>query len=200
MVAEPNHARFRNFVAAMTELVAAERDEARLLDRGAGLLRDIIAVDDWLPEEFAQPHPEHYQQYLLHCDPLERFSVVSFVWGPGQRTPIHDHTVWGLVGVLRGAEEAESFDAVDPTRATGRHRMRAGEVEAVSPRIGDIHRVANALPDRVSVSIHAYGANIGAVTRHVFDPATGAPRRFVSGYANDHLPNPWRRVTPGIQA
>ena len=41
----------------------------------------------------AQPHPQYYQQHLLHCDPLERFSVVSFVWGPGQKTPVHDHTV-----------------------------------------------------------------------------------------------------------
>ncbi len=32
----------------------------------------------------------------------ERFCVVSFVWGPDQATPIHNHTVWGLVGVLRG--------------------------------------------------------------------------------------------------
>src|SRR4051794_8765541 len=42
-------------------------------------------------------------------DPFERFSVVSFVWGPGQKTPIHDHSVWGLVGVMRGAERARAF-------------------------------------------------------------------------------------------
>ena len=42
-------------------------------------------------------------QYLLYCDPEERFSVVSFVWGPGQSTPTHDPSVWGLIGVLRGA-------------------------------------------------------------------------------------------------
>jgi predicted metal-dependent enzyme (double-stranded beta helix superfamily) len=35
--------------------------------------------------------------------------VVSFVWAPGQGTPIHDHRVWGLVGVLRGAETSERF-------------------------------------------------------------------------------------------
>lgn len=199
MPAEPNHARLRDFLGAMTALVTKEQEEARLLERGAPLLHALIAVDDWLPEEFAAPHPDHYQQYLLHCDPLERFSVVSFVWGPGQRTPIHDHTVWGLIGVLRGAEEAERFDPADPTRTTGHERLEAGAVDAVSPRIGDIHRVSNALADRVSVSIHVYGANIGAVVRRVFDPATGAARRFVSGYANARLPNPWGRMVPGIQ-
>ena len=36
--------------------------------------------------------------------------MVSFVWGPGQQSPIHNHTVWGLIGVLRGAELCEEFE------------------------------------------------------------------------------------------
>src|SRR5690606_19453619 len=117
----------------------------------------------------------------LHCDPLERFSVVSFVWMPGQKTPIHDHTVWGLVGVLRGLEKCEEYSA-DAKRA-GEHLVRPGEVDRVSPRIGDIHVVSNAGAE-TAISIHVYGANIGKVRRHVFDPATGEPREFVSGYHN----------------
>ena len=34
---------------------------------------------------------------------------MSIVWGPGQSTPIHDHTVWGLIGMLRGAEYSQGF-------------------------------------------------------------------------------------------
>jgi predicted metal-dependent enzyme (double-stranded beta helix superfamily) len=63
----------------------------------------------------------------------------------------------------------------------------------VSPRIGDIHRVANALSDRVSISIHVYGANIGAVERSTFD-TQGTPTRFVSGYSNTWTPNLWGAV------
>jgi predicted metal-dependent enzyme (double-stranded beta helix superfamily) len=55
--------------------------------------------------------------------------------------------------------------------------------------------VSNALAAGVSVSVHVYGANIGAISRHVYDPATGEQRHFVSGYANAHLPNLWS-VTP----
>ena len=44
--------------------------------------------------------------------------------------------------------------------------------------------LTNAFDDRVSISIHAYGANIGKVRRHVFDLETGAVKEFVSGYAN----------------
>ena len=38
-----------------------------------------------------------------------------------------------------------------------------------------------------------YGANIGAVKRHVFDAATGAAKTFVSGYSRATLPNFWDR-------
>ena len=58
---------------------------------------------------------------------------------------------------------------------------------------GDVHLIANALPDRPSVSIHVEGANIGAVNRHVFDEATGAVTQFVSGDHNVVMPNFWDR-------
>jgi 3-mercaptopropionate dioxygenase len=53
--------------------------------------------------------------------------------------------------------------------------------------------VENALTDRPSISIHAYGANIGAIARHVFLLESGETKPFVSGYANDFLPNLWDR-------
>ena len=62
---------------------------------------------------------------------------------------------------------------------------------AVSPSIGDVHEVANDLSDQTSISIHVYGRNIGRVQRHVFDPATGAAKSFVSGYASRVVPNLW---------
>ena len=154
----------------------------------------MITHDDWLPDEFARPDPEHYRQYLLYCDPLERFSVVSFVWGPGQQTPLHDHTVWGMVGVMRGAESCEEFTlGADGLTGGPRHRVEPGGVDLVSPRVGDIHRVSNALADRPSLSIHVYGANIGAVSRHAYDASTGEPKTFVSGYSSAVVPNLWDR-------
>ncbi|MFT5376317.1 MAG: putative metal-dependent enzyme (double-stranded beta helix superfamily) [Candidatus Latescibacterota bacterium] len=113
-------------------------------------------------------------------------------------TPIHDHTVWGLVGVLRGAETSEEFD-LDPTagslRSKGIHLLDAGRVDLVSPRIGDIHKVSNASADQGAISIHIYGANIGAVERHVYDESTAAKKPFVSGYSNEITPNIWDRST-----
>jgi predicted metal-dependent enzyme (double-stranded beta helix superfamily) len=190
-------ARLRAFAQSMTHLVAEHRgDEKALLDRGAQLLRELVAYDDWLPDAFAQPSHETYRQYLLHCDPLERFCVVSFVWRPGQRTPLHDHLTWGLVAQLRGQELCQEYAACRdrPGYAqTGEHVMRRGNIDRLSPALGDTHVVSN-VGDGTSVSIHVYGANIGAVRRHVFDPATGAARDFVSGYHNPSTPNLWDRA------
>ena len=194
-----NPQRFRHFIHAFTRLVeSAGADEKRIHAEGKVLLSDIVRNDDWLPDACAQPHPQYYQQYLLHCDPLERFSVVSFVWGPGQKTPVHNHTVWGILGVMRGAELCNRFDVPDaskpePMRIHPREKLNLHEIDVVSPAVGDIHRVENAYADRVSISIHVYGANIGAVKRHVFDPDPGARKDFVSGYSNTAVPNFWDR-------
>ena len=196
---EHDIARLRGFTQDMTRLVAAEgMAERALLDEGAALLGRLIAHDDWLPDEFSRSSAAGYRQYLLHCDPLERFCVVSFVWEPGQRTPIHDHLTWGLVGQLRGEELCEEYErnAGGTVERRGAHRMPRGAIDRVSPSIGDVHVVSNA-SDAVAVSIHVYGANIGAVRRHVFDPATGAAREFVSGYHNAVVPNLWN---PGAAA
>ena len=144
-----------------------------------------MSRDDWLPGAFAQSDPERYQQFLLHADSTQRFSVVSFVWGPGQATPVHDHTVWGLIGMLRGAEYSQAFRERDGLmRAEGSPmRLEPGDVEAVSPTVGDVHRVHNAFDDRVSISIHVYGADIGTVRRHTY-PTGGGRKPFVSGYSN----------------
>ncbi|MGA7594791.1 MAG: hypothetical protein WCA64_06295 [Gallionella sp.] len=192
-----NIARLRDFITSFTNVIERHRnDEERIFADGRQLLSELVSHDDWLPDEFARPDPERYQQYLLYCDPMERFSVVSFVWGPGQTTPVHDHTVWGMVGILRGAETCEEFEMEPATgrlRATGMHQLPCGGIDLVSPRIGDIHKVSNALADRASVSIHVYGANIGAVRRHVYEPDTGRTSTFISGYSRNVTPNIWDR-------
>ena len=194
LVPQTDLTRLRQLVLGFGELIRASADEPTILDRGHDLLAALVENDDWLPAEYAKPDPARYQQYLLHCDSLERFSVVSFVWAAGQATPIHDHRVWGLVGVLRGSELNESFtrDGAGKLVPNGSELLRAGSVSRLSPRIGDVHRVSNAERDRASVSIHVYGANIGAVERATYDEL-GTPKRFVSGYANRSTPNFWDR-------
>lgn len=194
----------RHFVMEMTRWVGQTSHEPTLLKEGKRLLSQLIAQDGWLPEAFSRAKPDTYAQYLLHCDPLERFSVVSFVWGPGHCTPVHDHTVWGLVGVLRGAERCEEYDwqtsgessagaAGHPVDRHCEHLLQKGDIDIVSPTVGDWHRVSNALSDGVSVSIHVYGGNIGGVRRHKVDES-GRVVEFVSGYTSTITPNLWDRA------
>jgi predicted metal-dependent enzyme (double-stranded beta helix superfamily) len=187
--------RLRDFVVAFSALVERAPGEPEILREGSRLLRELISADDWLPARYAEASADGYRQYLLYCDSREQFSVVSFVWGPAQKSPIHDHTVWGIVGILRGAELEQSYSRASDGRLAEQgapERLERGEVTAVSPAIGDFHRVSNALQDRPSVSIHVYGANIGAVRRSVYEP-DGTSRTFVSGYSNADLPNLWDR-------
>jgi len=189
-------ARLRRFIADMTSLVGGawqDRDDAAIVEVGRTLLGELVKHDDWLPESMARCPPHGYAANLLWCDPFERFSIVSLVWAPGAETPVHDHQVWGLVGILRGSETSQRFvlDAASGALARGsRVILGPGEVEVLSPA-NDIHQVANARSSGDSISIHVYGGNIGAMRRRRFDPATGAVSEFVSGYANREMPNLW---------
>lgn len=195
IVVQPRLERLRGFVTSFAELLNTGSREEEILEAGGALLAGLVSRDDWLPDEYARPSSDGYRQYLLHCDSRERFSVVSFVWGPGQGTPIHDHRVWGLVGVLRGAEQVETFRRRhdgELEQFGAADYLDEGEVDAFSPRTGDIHRVSNARPHEPSISIHVYGGNIGAVERATYD-LQGNSKRFISGYANTTQPNIWDR-------
>ncbi len=186
--------RLREFIATATRLA----DNTTLDDSPAlrTAFQDLITHDDWLPETCTVPDVQYYQQYLLHCDPLERFCLISFVWGPGQSTPVHDHEVWGYVGMLRGAEINQRYVRTESgqIRADGAaHTLQPGDVAVLSPDEGDIHQVTNAFEDKVSISVHMYGGNLAGVSRHVYDPVTGQAKPFVSGYSSSTLPNLWDR-------
>lgn len=184
----------REFVCKATEVIDENLSETTVLAKLHAPFANLISRDDWLPEAFTRSDPTYYQQYLLHCDPLQRFSIVSVVWGPGQGTPIHNHTVWGMVGVVRGAELSTHYASPEPGKPMvelGEDRLDPGKIEIVSPELGDIHRVRNVYDDQTSISIHIYGANIGKVQRQVFDPATGEAESFTSGFSSEYLPNIW---------
>lgn len=180
-------AALQRFIVTVDALLTTESDEHKLQPQVANAMQKLVSKDDWLDTSLARPHVDYYQQYLLYADPDERFSVVSFVWGPGQQTPIHNHTVWGVIGMLRGQEISQDYrigsDGV-PIPQGQAVRLDPGDIALVSPALGDIHGVSNALTDDVSISIHAYGGNIGKIQRHVYPQQGGQAKNFISGYSN----------------
>jgi predicted metal-dependent enzyme (double-stranded beta helix superfamily) len=163
------------FAAFVADAEALIHDPHAIADR----LGELLAHDGWLAPEDRRPGDDRYRQHLLHVSPSRRMSVVALVWRPGQRTPIHDHVAWCVVGVLRGVEHETRYRLVEDDgerhlEAVGTVEALPGHVEALVPPAEDIHRV-EAGGDDLTISIHVYGADI--------------ERRGTSVYRNfDHLP------------
>ena len=71
------------------------------------------------------------------------YSLVAAVWRPGQRTAVHDHIAWCVVGVHRGEEHEIRYRLVDDHLVEDGHTVGpCGEVTVLTPP-GDIHAVVN---------------------------------------------------------
>jgi 3-mercaptopropionate dioxygenase len=124
----------------------------------------LLAHNGWLAPEYRVGNEGHYTQHVLHVSPCRRLSIVALVWLPGQRTPIHDHVSWCIVGVYGGRERETRYRAVEVDgerclEPVGRVDARPGHVEVIVPSGDDIHSVT-AVGDGATISIHVYGADI----------------------------------------
>jgi predicted metal-dependent enzyme (double-stranded beta helix superfamily) len=140
--------------------------------------KQLVASDAWLDERFRTGSPDCYTRHLLHRDPANRFVVLALVWMPGQMTPIHDHSCWGVMGIVQGSLEEVCFDRLDDgsrpdfaelaqSRGTDVGR---GSVAYLLPPYEEIHRIGNT-SGQPTVSVHVYGRDLDEV--NVFDQATG---------------------------
>ncbi len=56
--------RLRRFVHVITERLDRGDAELALLAGASDPMRELVSVDDWLPEGMASPQPQYYQQYM----------------------------------------------------------------------------------------------------------------------------------------
>src|SRR3954468_17800557 len=64
-----------------------------------------------LPERFRQARPDRSARLLLYRDDELGFTAVVMTWGPGQRTPLHDHAgIWCVEGVMEGEMEVTRYE------------------------------------------------------------------------------------------
>jgi predicted metal-dependent enzyme (double-stranded beta helix superfamily) len=140
-------------------------DTAQLV---AEQLRRHLPPPDVLTAEQRLGSPDGYCSHTLHVEPDGSFSVIAVVWRPGQKTRIHDHVTWCVVGVIQGVEHEELFDA--DLNLIGRNDNRTGDVSGFAPP-GDIHRVHNTT-GTTAISVHIYGTDvtrIGSSVRRNYD-------------------------------
>ena len=123
----------------------------------AGALQPFLTRPDLLTATHRRSAADGYRTHVVHVHPAGRYSVVALVWRPGQRTAIHSHASWCVVGVHRGRELERSFRrADDRVVEVARRAMSAGEVAWRQQGDDDIHDVANAA-ESITISIHVYG-------------------------------------------
>src|SRR5262245_66311058 len=132
------------------------------------------------PRFYATRRATHARR-LLHRDHAGRYSVVVMTWGPGQGTALHDHAgIWCVECVVDGEMAVTQYDLVSQAgslfRFEERNRVTAsrGSAGCLIPPF-EYHTLANAQPDRASITLHVYGGEMNHC--HIFEPAGGGSYR-----------------------
>ena len=128
------------------------------------LLRSALRAGMWLPGSVLESDPLRYKSRTLHVDHETGITIRVLAWRRGQRTPIHDHIAWCVIGVYSGCERELRYSAMDAHGTTrlvvsADHAMRAGQTAVLLPP-DDIHEVSCLTDD--AVSIHIYGRALEA--------------------------------------
>src|ERR687891_198144 len=92
------------FIEDVASLVSSIDDEYEITKQVAARLSALLAGDYRLPPEVTRPSNERHVTYPLYIAPDDSWSLASVVWNVGQRTPVHGHETWGVVGIYAGAE------------------------------------------------------------------------------------------------
>ncbi len=190
----------QTFIDDVARVVATTDDQYEITERVAKRLSALLDSDYRLPPEVTRPSDERHVNYPLYIAPGNGWCLACVVWNIGQRTPVHGHETWGVVGIYSGAER--EFRYAKPTAAesgrpltpAGEHVWERGQVTVCCTTDDDVHAVA-AVGDVPTVGIHVYGADIGTIERRSYDPATGAVRTFVSGWDAPGILVPWSSPT-----
>lgn len=180
--------RLSDFIAdleLLTSVPLGEDERIRRIQRKVRLL--LAGGDPAVVDPSRVPLPDHYGRYLLHEDKAGRFVVVELVWGPGQGTPIHDHSTWGVAGILTNELRIVNYDRLDDGAKPGVAELReasaveapAGTVTYLQPPNDVIHSITNTSA-AVTRSIHVYGKSTVACNR--FDLKSGSVRPWTLAY------------------
>jgi predicted metal-dependent enzyme (double-stranded beta helix superfamily) len=134
------------------------------------LIRDR---DVQLPDCVHDPIVDHYARRELYRSARHGYSVVAMTWGPGQGTPVHDHSgLWCVEGVWDGQLEITQYELLE--RDGERFRFRAaGGMQAGPGSAGSLippheyHTIRNASPDTIAISLHIYKAPMECCSMYV---------------------------------
>jgi predicted metal-dependent enzyme (double-stranded beta helix superfamily) len=153
----------REAVAFLTRLLG---DRAFLDGYALPLLGEAAEADEW---------------YVAHCWEGEdgSYSLQVFVWPPGTKTQIHDHSSWGAYRCAVGSVHEERYERLDDGSRLEHARLKKvwrlswspeDGASTVLPGAGGIHRIGNP-GAKAAISVHLYGPRLGEVDGHDYDPS-----------------------------
>jgi len=169
-------------VRAQLDAVIHGKPEAQIPEAVKSILIDSLKCGALaLPSEYCAPVEGSYARRLLHRDPSGDYTMVVMTWGPGQKTPLHDHAgIWCVECVVDGNMEVAQYDLTSEDGEQFRFQMRnsvvagRGSAGCLIPPF-EYHILGNA-QEKPSVTLHVYGGEMDHC--HVFEPqADGSYRR-----------------------
>ncbi len=130
-----------------------------------------------LPDAVYECPGDHYGRRLIHKDPSRGYTIMAMTWGPGQGTPVHDHSgMWCVEAVWDGCIEVTQFELTDRDseryRLEPRTTMRAGIGSAgslIPPH--EYHTIRNPSTTSTAITIHIYSGEMNCCS--VFRPVEG---------------------------
>lgn len=172
----PFHGRDR-LIAAVDH--AVQHDDAHQI---AATLRQALraAIADsriQLPACVHHPIEDHYARRELYRSDAHGYSIVAMSWGPGQGTPLHDHSgLWCVEGVWLGQLEITQYQLLE--RDGERYRFRperailgdCGSAGSLIPP-HEYHTIRNTSDAELAISVHVYQGEM--VRSAIFEPDGG---------------------------
>ena len=159
------------FIAAVDAAVASGDQHAvtaALRNALCALIRD---TEVQLPCCVQDAIVDHYARRELYRSPQHGYSVVAMTWGPGQGTPLHDHSgLWCVEGVWHGELEITQYELLETSgdrfrfRAAGGMLAGPGSAGSLIPP-HEYHTIRNASADRIAVSLHIYQAEMACCAK-----------------------------------
>ncbi|MFC5743505.1 cysteine dioxygenase family protein [Dyella tabacisoli] len=131
-----------------------------------GLCQLIRSKEVLLPDCVFEAAADHYARRELYHSEEHGYCVVAMTWGPGQGTPIHDHSgMWCVEGVWSGELEVVQYQQLNDKDGQWRFQP-VGSIQAGPGSAGSLippheyHTIRNPSTDAIAVSLHIYSGQM----------------------------------------
>jgi len=143
------------------------------------LVEEAVAEPEAIAQalEKAQPGGAQAGAMIHQSDDL---TIVHVVAAPGFVSPVHDHTIWAVVGQYMGQEDNTFYEERDGDLVqVGAQSICAGEVVPLNNKT--IHAIRNASTEEPCRALHVYGGDLLGANRSFWEPESGEKKSAKTG-------------------